>query len=94
MPFDEMRRRQQAIVARRRKKKKKKFSLLLSQITVPSPHYENDSRGYNGSGWGSKLRYLVLSVGKFVSLYFNCSPLLFSYTIAIQPCNLIAKQHR
>ena len=61
MPFDDMRRRQQAI--RSRTRKKKKFSLLLSQITVPSPHYNND---FTDTRSRSKMmKYIVYSAGEF-----------------------------
>ncbi|KAL3809742.1 hypothetical protein ACHAXA_009244 [Cyclostephanos tholiformis] len=52
MQFDEMRRRQQAIVAAnaRGKRRSKKFSLLLPQITAPSPHYQRYHPHPHGGG--------------------------------------------
>ena len=58
-PFDDLRNRQQAIARRR---KKKKFSLLLSQITVPSPHYNNDVDIRSNT---KMMKYVIYSTGKF-----------------------------
>jgi len=70
MPFDEMRRRQQQIARRR---KKKKFSLVLPQITISSPHYNNDvDIRYNNK----MMRYIVYSVGRF---YVACLVCVVSY---------------
>ena len=64
MPFDEMRRRQQQIARRR---KKKKFSLVLPQITISSPHYNNDvDIRYSNK----MMKYIVYSVGKLFYCYF------------------------
>lgn len=64
MPFDEMRRRQQQIARRR---KKKKFSLVLPQITISSPHYNNDV----DIRYSNKImKYIVYSIGKLFFCYF------------------------
>lgn len=65
MPFDEMLRRQQQIARRR---KKKKFSLVLPQITISSPHYNNDvDIRYSNK----MMRYIVYSVGKLLACCFG-----------------------
>ena len=65
-PFDDLRNRQQAIARRR---KKKKFSLLLSQITVPSPHYNNDVDIRSNT---KMMKYVIYSTGKDLFCYCVC----------------------